>query len=288
MNDHPRESMDLSGVWQIAFDPQDEGVRGGWFGENWPQDRSQPVHVPGIWNIDYPEAEGVGFYRTTFAIPEPWRGKAILLHFEGAIYRCEVWIGGKFVGSHEGGYTPFWFNITDFIRYGGVNQLVVRVVGLSKDRAVDGMILEQTPLSKQSWYYVYGGLWGHVTLEAVPLVSCLSVSIDPDLKRERAQAELSLGNWQDECRQVSTHLKVFDPGGTLVLEQSSRIPVPPGISRFNYTLNLPKPAPWSTDHPNLYRFELQLVDENEQVDLYSTQFGMRDFTVQDGEFLSER
>jgi hypothetical protein len=283
-DDHPRKSLDLSGVWQIAFDPQNEGVKHGWGGERWPQERALPVHVPGSWNIDYPDAEGVGFYRTTFTVPDSWQGQAVLLHFEGAIYRSEIWIGGRFVGSHEGGYTPFWINITDHIRYDEDNLLIVRVTGLSKTRAVDGMVLEQTPLSKQSWYYTFAGIWGHVSLEAVPLVSCLSVSIDPDLRREQAQVELCLSNWRDECRQVHAHLKVFDPHGVCVIESNSEIPVPPGQARFNYTLNLPRPAPWSCDHPNLYRLEVELVDEDSQLDRYSTHFGMRDFTVQDGRF----
>ncbi len=285
MDDHPRQSKDLSGAWQIAFDPLNEGVHGGWQGGHWPADRAQPVHVPGIWNIEYPQAEGVAFYRTAFTIPDSWREKVILLHFEGAIYRSEVWIGGKFVGSHEGGYTPFQFNITDFIRYGETNPLVVRVTALSRTKTIDGLVLEQTPLSKQSWHYVYGGLWGGVSLEAVPRVACLDVSIDPDLRRERAQVELCLANWLDECRQVSAVLRVFDPRGDLALELNSDIPVPPGQTRFMYTLNLPRPAPWSCSCPNLYRLEVRLVDEDDQVDAYSTHFGMRDFTAQNGQFL---
>lgn len=279
-----RSSLDLPEIWEIAFDPLNEGVQGGWCGEHWPANRSQPVHVPGIWNIDYPDAEGIGFYRTHFIIPESWRGRSIRIHFEGAIYRCEAWIDGIFVGSHEGGYTPFWFDISNPIHFGVEHNLVVRVMALSKSGPVDGMLLEQTPLSKQSWHYVYGGLWGRVSLMAVPHVSCQSVNIDPDLRSERAKVEVNVQNALDESRQVNLYLRVIDPYGGLAREQRSRISVPPGVSCFSYILPLPRPVPWSFDHPDLYRLEVQLADEEGNGDFYTTHFGMRDFTSQDGQF----
>ena len=69
MIDHSREKKDLSGTWQIAFDPQDVGSKEGWTHGNWPAEQTLPVHVPGIWNKDYPDADGVGFYQTTFTVP---------------------------------------------------------------------------------------------------------------------------------------------------------------------------------------------------------------------------
>ena len=99
----------------------------------------------------YPDAEGVGFYRKTFTVPSEWRDRVLRLHFGGASYRAEAWLNGVYVGSHEGAYTPFSFDVTSAIRAGAENQLVVRVAALSKTRDVDGMALAQSPaLSKVS------------------------------------------------------------------------------------------------------------------------------------------
>ena len=283
-NGDSRASIDLSQGWEIAFDPQNEGIRNGWNRGQWPQERSLPVHVPGIWNIDYPDAEGVGFYRTQFTVPESWRGKCVQIHFEGAIYRCEGWIDGKFVGGHEGGYTQFWFDLTNFIQFGVEHNLVVRVLALSKSGPVDGMVLEQTPLSKQSWYYVYGGLWGKVSLRAVATISCQGAYIEPDLHGERARAEVSIRNTLDECRQVNLTLRVIDPHGELAKELPSRVPAPPGTSCFSYIIPLPRPIPWRYDDPNLYRLEIRLADEERQEDETTIQFGMRDFTTHEGQY----
>ncbi|RPI79652.1 MAG: hypothetical protein EHM41_23715, partial [Chloroflexi bacterium] len=241
MTQNSREHIDIGGSWQIAFDPEDQGLKSGWTKGGWPEQNAQPIQVPAIWNIEYPQADGVGFYRTMFSVPDSWQGKHVLLHFEGAIYRCEVWINGKFAGSHEGGYTPFWFDITPYIQFGVEGILIVRVTALSKSKTVDGMILEQTPLSKQSWYYVYGGLWGNVFLESCPMVACQDLIIDPDLRRERAELDICLNNRHEEFRQVQLVLKVIDPRGEVAYYQESQVAAPPGSAHFMYTLPIPRP-----------------------------------------------
>lgn len=284
MTNHAREQIDLSGIWQIAFDPENEGVRQGWPGANWPQARSLPVRVPQIWNIEYPDAEGVGFYRTTFSVPQDWRDRATLLRFEGAIYRCEVWVNGIHSGGHEGGYTPFEFDITRYVQIGAENSLVVRVAALSKKKAIDGMQLQHAPLSKQGWYYVYGGIWGLVRLEACPRVAYQRVSINPILQRECVQLEIGILNRREECRQVELHLKIIGPRGETAHEQQTRVPAPPGEALFTYLIQIPRPLAWSCEQPNLYHLEMKVIDEDGQIDSHQTYFGMRDFTVKDGQF----
>ena len=167
-------------------------------------------------NLSYPDVEGIAFYRTTFTVPASWNGKAILLDFEGTTYHCQAWVDGRFIGSHEGGYTPFWFDVSGFVQPGRESTLVVRVAALSKKRDVDGMNLYQAPLSKHSWYYVYGGLWGHVSLVGLPKLACQTITVDPDLHNERAQVDLCLNNRFDGPRQAEVRLRVTDPRGSVV------------------------------------------------------------------------
>jgi beta-galactosidase len=282
--ENSRKTMDLGGSWEIAFDPDSEGLHLGWTNGGWPVQSSQPIQTPAIWNIEYPQADGIGFYRTTFSVPDAWRGKPVLLHFEGVMYRCEVWIDGQFVGSHEGGYTPFWFDVTSYLHSKDQNELILRVVALSKKKPVDGMLLHQTPLSKQNWYYPYGGIWGRVYLESCPMVICQNVIVDPDLRGEKARLEITLNNRREQPRQMSLKIKVVDPRGAVVIEQDGTIPAPPGVAHFTYVLPLPRPLAWSCDHPDLYSVEISVRDEDGEEDHQLAKFGMRDFTVQDGEF----
>ena len=278
MNSDSRQQLDLSGTWQIAFDPENNGLASGWTRGQFPRLASN-IDVPAIWNIEYPDAEGVGFYRKVFNVPAEWRGQVMQLHSEGASYRVEVWLNQNYVGSHEGAYTPFSFDVTTFVRFDAENELIVRVAALSRTKAVDGMILQHAPASKQSWYYAYGGLWGNVHLETRPWVACQSLSVEPDLARESALIEVALNNRLTECRAVDLQLEITAPDNHVAFEQTSALTTVPGLSRFAFRVSLPRPFAWSCDNPQLYRLQAKTHDDD-----VVAQFGMRDFTMRDGEF----
>ncbi|UCC64406.1 MAG: beta galactosidase jelly roll domain-containing protein, partial [Anaerolineae bacterium] len=280
----PREQLDLSGPWQLAFDPAGEGIGRDWMGSNWPEARSDWVQVPALWNVTHPDAEGVGFYRRVFAVPADWDGKVSWLRFGGASYRAEVWLNGAYVGSHEGAYTPFCFDVTPSLRAGTENQLVVRVASLSKTQDVDGMVLQESPASKQSWYYTHGGLWGQVTLEALPPISCGSLVVEPDLQRETVAVEVAVHNGRVESRPADLHLEIARPDRSLAAEAHSRVTLPPGTHRLTYRLSLPRPLLWHCDHPHLYQLRAGVSEGGEPVDRQAVSFGVREFTVHDGQF----
>jgi len=279
-----RARLDLSGPWQLAFDVDGEGIRAGWTEAAWPEDRAGPVQVPAIWNVAYPDAEGVGFYRKTFQVPAEWQGRVLRLHLSGASYRAEAWLNGVYVGSHEGAYTPFSFDVSSAIRAGAENQLVVRVAALSKTRDVDGVALAVSPASKQGWYYTHGGLWGDVYLETRPTLSCRAVIVEPDLYQEMVLVELGLDNSTVESLPVDLRLEIAGPDGVPVAAEGSSVAVPPGLAHFTYRIPLPRPMRWDCDNPNLYCLKVGLGERGEEVDSLSTRFGVREFTVRDGQF----
>lgn len=279
-----RMELDLSGAWQIAFDPEGVGDRQGWTNGHWPEARSESIQVPAIWNIAFPDAEGIGFYRKVFDLPPDWDGKAVQLHFDGISYRAEVWLNGRFIGGHLGAYTPFSLDVTSFVHLHSSNELIVRVAELSRKKDVDGMVLKFLPAAKHAWYYVFGGIWGKVVLEALPLVSCETVAIHPDLYREIAEVEVALNNHHPNFCQASLRLQILASDGAMVSGQSTEAWLYPGINRFTYRLSVPQPYPWDCDHPYLYQMITE-VGSDGQADRTSTTFGMRDFTVQDGQFL---
>ena len=282
-----RPRLSLAGEWQLAFDPAAEGIARGWPGAGWPADRADTVQVPAAWDVTHPDAEGVGFYRRTFAVPADWSQQVVLLHCGGAAYRAEVWVNGQFAGSHEGAYTPFWLDVTRLLRAGAENDIVVRVAGLSRTREVDGVILKQAPAAKQAWYYVYGGLWGEVYLEACPWLAVQAAQVEPDLQRESALVEVTLHNRRVESRLVEVRLSVVRPDGVVAAEQGGRVPVPPGVVRLAYRVPLPRPWAWHYDNPHLYRLHVAVDDGagHAPADQLTATFGMRDFTVQDGQFI---
>jgi beta-galactosidase len=288
----PRPRLSLAGEWQLAFDPAEEGIGRGWPGAgpkggrgSWPAERANPVRVPAIWDVTYPDAEGVGFYRRTFRVPADWSENVVLLHCDGAAYRAEVWVNGQFAGSHEGAYTPFELDVTRLLRAGAENDIVVRVASLSRTRTVDGMLLKHVPAAKLSWHYIYGGLWGEVYLEARPWLAVDGAHVEPDLQRETALVEVTLHNRRAENRMVMVTCRIFRPDGALAAEPGGQVPVPPGVVRLTYRVPLPRPWPWHPDNPQLYRLDVVVDDGGGQIDQLAVTFGMRDFTVQEGQFI---
>jgi hypothetical protein len=279
-----RDRIDLAGAWQLAFDPSGHGIAAGWAAGQWPQDRAETVPVPAVWERTHPDAEGVGFYRRAFTVPSEWAQRVVALRFGGASYRTEAWLNGRFLGSHEGSYTPFWFDVTEATRFGDENELVVRVAGLSKRQDVDGQPLIQAPISKQHWFYTESGLWGDVHLEAIPLLSIHDAVIQPDVRDEKVVVEVVTSNADDGIRTVMLALAIRSPAGTVVRELREPLTIPPGVARFRYQVELRRPQRWSYENPHLYQLALELTDGSEIVDRRVTRFGMRDFAVRDGQF----
>ena len=279
-----RERIDLAGAWHLAFDPAGEGIVDGWATGAWPRDRAEAIQVPAIWERTHPDAEGVGFYRTVFTVPSHWAQRVLHLRFAGASYRAEVWLNGRFLGSHEGSYTPFWFDVTEAARLGDENELVVRVAGLAKHQDVDGQPLLQAPISKQHWFYTESGLWGDVLLEAIPVLSIHDAVIQPDVRNENVVVEVVTSNAHDGIRSATLALAIRSPAGAVLRELREPLTIPPGEARFRYQLELRRPQRWSHEDPYLYQLELELADGTEIVDRRVTRFGMRDFAVRDGQF----
>jgi beta-galactosidase len=279
-----RSRVDAIDAWELAFDPDGVGSRRGWMSGNWPAERAVEPQVPGLWNLTHPDYAGAGWYRTMVNLPDGWAGRLVRLHVGGASYRTEVWLNGHFLGTHEGAYTAFWFDATAAAQHGGPNELVLRVTSLSLTRTIDGMALREMPVSKQWWLYPEGGLWGSVWFESLPLLCCEAIAIEPDLRQESARVEVRAANAGADSRHVELDLTITDPQGATAAEWRAAIVAQPGDSSYLVDLPISRPLAWSCDEPNLYRARARLIDGGEVVDEIATTFGVRDFTVRNGEF----
>jgi beta-galactosidase len=281
-----RTTLHLDGTWDLAFPESGQEDVASWVHGQWPESQSEPVEVPALWNITHPDREGVAYYRCRFTVPADWADRTITLRFEGVSYRADVWVNGARVGGHEGAYTPFAFDVTRAIRVGASdNQLVVRVASLSRTQNVDGMVLIHSPASKQTWHYTHGGIWGAVSLEARSLLSCVAVVVEPDPRQEMAVIELTIQNDKLTSQPLDLTQVIARPDGSLAADQTSALTVPPGTVNLTYRIPLPRPVLWDCENPNLYRLEVGITGQGSARDQQSVRFGMRDFTVRDGQFL---
>ena len=122
--------MSLNGAWEFEFDDTDVGSK-----ENWPSGThkfSRSITVPycfesSLSGIGDPAFHPYVWYRRSLTVPVDWRAKRVLLHFGAVDWRAEVYVNGKAVGQHEGGYDAFTFDITDTLKPGTTQDLVVAV-----------------------------------------------------------------------------------------------------------------------------------------------------------------
>ena len=105
------------------------------------------------------------WYRRTFQIPKEWGDRRVLLHFGAVDWQTTVWINGKQVGEHRGGYDPFSFDITDAIKPDGDNEIIVAVFDPTD---TGGQPIGKQRLKPQGiWYTSTTGIWQTVWIEPV-------------------------------------------------------------------------------------------------------------------------
>ena len=133
------------------------------------------VSVPGTVNAPPDGVQGGAWYRTTFEVPREWAGRSVRLHFGSANYVADAWLNGSWLGYHEGGSTPFAFDVGPTVLLGADNVLAVRVHTIPLGTRVDIL-----PWGLIDWWN-YGGLTGSVWLEAAPAVHVVRADVVPHL-----------------------------------------------------------------------------------------------------------
>lgn len=180
----------LNGEWDFAFDFANTcEVKYLHFNPtnkityNFPKEFSNKINVPfcpesKLSGIGYTDYIGACWYRKNleFSVKE---GKRILLHFEAAFHTTNVFLNGKFVGKHKGGYTPFTFDITDFLK-DGKGELLVHCYGDSRDLTQPSGKQEQLNYPYGCFYKRSTGIWASVWAEIVEENYLKDVCIHPD------------------------------------------------------------------------------------------------------------
>lgn len=262
-----REELNLGGEWLLTLDPNDCGVRERWF-ETFPEDHSIRVSVPAVWDLWFPDYDGVGWYCRRFTLPSGWIDQYLEIYFGAVNYYAEVWLNGRYLGSHEGGYTPFTFPLVS-VAENGENILIVRVVDPKNTEGYGNFKPIELPIAKERGYWSFAGIWGEVKILRRPHQRIVDIFVCPDLRRKRIAVETSVQNFPEHA---SLWLKVV---GTSY-ERESR----PGLT----FLDIPHFEAWCLENPALYCLEASIQVEGELVDKQVVRFGMREFTVKDNRF----
>jgi hypothetical protein len=290
-----RRTLNLDGVWSFATDPEDRGEAEKWYQPatklpampllGYAPKANGTIRVPGIWdNQGYgKESEklhhdfaGKGWYKRTIEIPRDWAGRRVFLVITGVSRYAKTWINDQYLGEHIGFLSNFEYDLTQYVTPGQTATLTIQVD--SKQRwAVDTMFGSSTTAD-----YVdveWGGIWGHVRLEARSDVWLSDLFLQPDVPGSACKASATINGRIDATDAVKA--EVFNQNGRRVAEATTKLESKLAASDppASVTVKIPNPKLWSPDSPTLYTAKLSLLKGNEVLDTVESRFGMRQFTI---------
>ena len=271
--------IDCDQGWLFRTDPSQVGEAAGW-AKNIPAD-TRSVSVPHTWNIgEYHDYLGVAWYFRRFALPAGPAGRHVELHFGATFYKARVWLNGVELGSHEGGFTEYSFEVSSQLR--DDNLLVVRIDNRPGAETIPGYGARGTP---EAWYdwWAYGGIVRDVWLtETGPVwIRRQSIRSDPTAERAVISDHIFL---QGDRGLSDTRLRVtaYDRDNKAVANVTEPLRLLAGPADIVVSLAVSKPRLWRIDHPDLYRMDAEVLDvHGKLLDVQSETFGLRTVKILD-------
>lgn len=270
-----RENMLINQDWNFRFSHQVD------------KNSSRRVDLPHTWNAqdalsgkpDY--KRGIGNYDKKLFIRSEWKGKRLFLRFEGANCVSNVFINGKQIGEHRGGYGAFIFEITDKVNYGKDNTVLVRVN--------NGEQLDVMPLVGD--FNFYGGIYRDVHLLVTEDI-CISPLdyASPGVylfqqhvgeKQAAVLARINLSNGTEHPRQATLRLQVKE-GDKVVYQADKKVTVAPhtSVQPEEMSFTLLNPRLWNgREDPFMYQTVITLVKDGKEIDKVEQPLGLHYYTT---------
>lgn len=270
LHEYPRPQMqrndwvNLNGLWKYAALPLSD-------------EKNIPSSFQG--NILVPFAiesalSGVGktvgkdsvlWYQRTITVSKNRKGKKVLLHFGAVDWKSDIYVNGKKVGSHEGGYDPFTIDITSALNKGTSQRISVRVWDPTNEGPQPNG--KQVINPKGIWYTPVTGIWQTVWLEMVPETYIVFTRQTPNSDQKNIAVSASIQNLQSNDQVRISAWK----GSEKVAEKTG--------SDTSVTLTIPSPEAWSPANPFLYDLKISVVRKGKVVDEIKSYFAMRKVSI---------
>ncbi len=266
--EHPRPDhwrsdwQNLNGKWNFQFDLENKGEIEKWF-EN-TREFSQTINVPFSWGAPLSgvkDGGDIGWYNREILVPESWKGKRVFLVIGASDWTTSGWLDNNVIGQNRGGYTPFEFELTSFLKFGEKQNLTLRVDDRDHEFKLEG---------KQG-YGKARGIWQTIYLEARGEVFVDYVHVTPDITKNEIIVEGRLSDPVNNAGRLEISIKGEDGD-----EQDYSIVLNKQNIVFKQNLSIPDARLWTLEDPHLYSVNVHLEVNNESMDNLSTYFGMRE------------
>lgn len=285
-----KEWKNLNGEWEFIFDEYNEGEDKEYF-VNFPKENNKIqvpfTHETQLSGIQDESVHNVVWYHKEITISKnELNNKKVVIHFEGSDYLTKVWINGKYIGTHKGGYSRFSFDIENYLKL-GKNEIIIKV---------EDSLAKEQPRGKQRykkeswkcWYVQSTGIWKTVWLEFLPMYYIKNVKNIPDLDTKTIKLEYETNITEKEFEneqfyietEISFNGKIVNTNKTLLQNTYQEVIIP--ICQENVQHEIQK---WSPDTPNLYDITYILYKEDKMMDIVYSYFGVRKIEIQKNKIL---
>ncbi|MBQ9668207.1 MAG: hypothetical protein IJV45_05650 [Prevotella sp.] len=264
----------LNGEWLFIADSAD-------FSTGLPSE-AVTVSVPHTYNImdgleDY---AGKAWYEKRIEVPADLKGCQLKAEFEAVYHDAFIYVNGKLAGSHAGkGYTPFTVDITKYVKYGQENTLVV---GVNNAYSASNF-----PYMRSFDWANDGGIYRKVNLHVTGSKSIRYAHFTPQLSPADSigTCKVSIRLHEPQVKGATFGIKVFDKQTHQPVFQTRTMLRRSRQGTFETTINCGRVLPWHFDHPNLYGFEVSVIEGGTVSDTRKGHFGFRNFQIEGNRFV---
>ena len=312
----PRERIRLDGSWQFQLDPKDEGEERGWYSR--PEFLRNSIQVPGVWQSqgygvprgqirhDY---QGKAWYGRQVDVPSQWKNRSIWIHIGGVLRRMELYVNGVSVGGYDGLFTPVAYRITEHVRVGASNWIVMAVDNrMASGKGIDlpeipdvkfnaatgewfrpfrGDSDRSSPMGVFNQLGNFGGIYRSVWLESrnKTWIDGIQVQTALDEKKVRIRAKIENHLISGE-QEFDLAVRILSPEGREVGKARKPLRVraqEPDTHSLDVEVN--DLRSWSPEDPFLYKAEVTLRSGERILDQIEENFGFRKVSSRGGVLL---
>jgi beta-galactosidase len=276
-----RKVVNINDQWKFIREDKEQAMDRFFNDDKW-----EEVHVPHTWNaIDgangFDFYKGACWYRKEFTVGQLDKDNKVFIEFQGSNSITDVYVNGKHLGQHRGGYSTFRFDITDEIDFGGKNTLAVKV---------DNTVVEDV-YPQQADFTFYGGIYRDVNLVIVnpihfDLMDYGSQGVyiaQEDVTRDRAKLNVKsrLTNDDQEEKKVRVWAEFFDAEGKSAAYAAQEVVLAKGETKeVELPAVISNPILWNgRQNPYLYEAKVSMTSFNDTVDELTIPIGVRYFEV---------
>ncbi|MFA5047270.1 MAG: sugar-binding domain-containing protein, partial [Paludibacter sp.] len=238
---------------------------------------------------------GVSWYKKDFKADKEWKNKKVFVEFEAVMQKADIWLNGKYLLTHYGGYLPFTIDISNDILFDKTNRIVVKT-----DNTDNAEIPPGKPIDKLDFCY-YSGIYRNVSIivtNGLHITDAVEANLPasgglriwfPKVSAQSATIAVStnIRNDSETQKKFSLTYKLFNKSGKLIETISSKEQSLEANKAADMLQNIEvtNPQLWHPDHPDLYTLEVTINENKKITDMVETKLGIRKFEILKDRFL---